>query len=364
MQRDDVVRWRMHRQHLWGGPLETPENAVRWLVAMQAQEFGPAKWSVAQRATGVSNVMMDQALASGRILRTHVLRPTWHFVVPADLRWLLTLTAPRVNVLNAYQYRALELDDALFARSHVLLAGAVEGGRHCTRAELAVVLRDGGIIASGLRLGYFLMRAELDAVLCSGAPRGKQQTYTSFDERVPPSGAVDPEAALAELTERYFASRGPATLKDYLRWSSLTVTDGKRGLDMVRSRLECEVIEGRTYWFATSSWRAPPSSGPSTQLPVVDLVQGYDECIMSYSESKDLIHRPEATAPVLSGTAVFTHAVLIDGRVIGHWRPVLTRRTVTIETQLYRPLSGVERLALDAAGERYGQFVELPVSVP
>lgn len=324
---------------------------------MQSQEFAYAKWSVAQRANSVGNAAMDQAFADGTILRTHVVRPTWHFVLPADIRWMLDLTAPRVNALNAYYYRELGLDDTVFAKSHALFAKALKGGRQLTRKELATILQRAGITASGLRLGYILMRAELDAVICSGALSGKQQTYALFDERVPQVKTLDRDEALAELTRRYFTSRGPVTLKDYVRWSSLNVAEGKSGLDMVKSQLEREVVNGRTYWFTASSPDAKRAS------PMIDLVQGYDEYVMSYSESKDVLHLSGATSGVPQGEAVFFHAILLDGQVIGHWRHSLKRNAAIVETYLYRPLVGAEAQALDVAVERYGRFMGVPVTI-
>ena len=342
----------MYSQRLWGTAFDAAEAVVGWLGALQAQEFPIAKWSVAQRARGVTDSAVDRAFADGAILRTHILRPTWHFVLPADIRWLLALSAPRVHALNASYYRKAELDRGLFARSEAALARALKR-RHLTRTELAVVLDRVGIRASGLRLAYILMHAELEAVICSGAPRGKQQTYASFDERVPPAKPLHRDEALAELTARYFTSRGPATVKDFARWCSLTVSDARAGVEMVAPRLQHEVVDGRTYWFAASSVRGEATS------PVVDLVQGYDECIMSYSESKDVLRLPAAADDL---PAPLTHAVLLDGLVVGHWRHVPKARPVTIETSMYRPLDRRETRTLDAAVERYGAFLGDPVT--
>jgi len=356
MRSAEIVRHRMHSQHLWGHPLESPEEVVRRLGALQAQEYAYAKWSVAQRAAGVDEAAMDQALAIGTILRTHLLRPTWHFVLPEDIRWLLKVSAPRVNALNAYYYRQHGLDDELFATSNATLANALEPGGHLTRKELAIALGRAGILASGPRLGMIMMRAELDAVICSGAPRGKQQTYALLDERAPEARTMDTDEALAELTRRYFTSRGPATLKDYLRWSSLTATEGKEGLYAIESELGREVIDGRTFWFVTPSYNA------KKLVNVVDLVQGYDECIMSYSESRDVLL---AGAAKLAGThkvQPFLHAILLDGRLIGHWKRSLERGSVAIETSFYRPLDRAEMAALDSALENYGRFVARPVA--
>ena len=242
MDAHEIARRRLYNQHLWGARCDSPEHVVSWLGAMQSQEFAYAKWSVAQRTNGAIDAAMDQALADGTILRTHVVRPTWHFVLPADIRWLLALTAPRVNALSAYYFRQLGLDDAVFRKTNALFSKVLRGGRQLTRTELATMVQRSGIAASGQRLGYILMRAELDAIICSGARRGKRQTYALFDERAPRAKRMRRDDALAELTRRYFVSRGPATLKDYVVWSSLTGAEGRIGLEMVRSRLEHDVI--------------------------------------------------------------------------------------------------------------------------
>jgi hypothetical protein len=357
MDTHEIARRRLYNQRLWGAPCDSPEHVVGWLSAMQSQEFAYAKWSVAQRTHGATNAAMDQALADGTILRTHVLRPTWHFVLPADVRWLLDLTAPRVNALSGYYYRQLGLDDAVFTKTNALFSKTLKGGRQLTRTEFAGILRRSGIAASGQRLGYILMRAELDAVIISGALRGKQQTYASFDERVPRAKVVRRDDALAELTRRYFVSRGPATLKDYLTWSSLTAAEGRIGLEMAQPHLEHEVVGGRTYWFAPSSPRAKRAS------PVVDLIQGYDEYVMSYRESKDVLQLPGRASTVLSGEPIYTHAILLDGHVAGHWKRVLSKSLVSIQTQLYRPLISAEVRALQAAVHRYGRFMGQPASL-
>jgi len=357
MKSEEIVRRRMHNQRLWGPAMDSPEDVVGWLAAMQSQEFALAEWAVARRARSVKKAAIDRAVANGTILRSHVMRPTWHFVLPADIRWLLELTRPRINALNAFIYRRFGLDDEVFAKTNAVIAHALHSGRHLTRKELASVLAGAGITASGLHLAFILMRAEVDAVICSGAPKGRQQTYARLEDRVPQAPSLNRKQALAELTRRYFTSRGPATLKDYLRWSSLTAADGRQGLEMVSSLLQQEVVGGRTYWFAQSE----PGAGPPS--PTIDLVQGYDECIMSYSESKDVLRLEGTSGPPPIGAAVFTHAILLDGRLLGHWRPVVGRGGVAIDAHFYRPLKGAEKDALEAAAQRYGRFVGLPITL-
>jgi hypothetical protein len=223
------------------------------------------------------------------------------------------------------------------------------GGVHLTRKEIGALLERSGIDATGLRLGYFLMRAELDALICSGARRGKQQTYALLEERAPDARTIDRDEALGELTRRYFTSRGPATVKDYARWSSLTISDCKKAVEIVGAELERSVIGDRTYWFA------PFALPAKRRVKVVDLVQVYDECLMGYSESRDVL-AGDAPAP----ENPYMHVVLLDGKPIGRWKRIETRAGVEIETALDRPMDGAETRALERAVERFGRFVGLP----
>lgn len=153
--------------------------------------------------------------------------------------------------------------------------------------------------------------------------------------------------ALAELTRRYFTSRGPATVRDFLRWSSLTAADARNGIAMVKPKLEHQVVDGWTYWFA------PSSSGASPATPVIDLVQVYDEYVMSYSESRDVLSAQSAAPEVRT----YADAILLDGQLIGNWKHVFQKNAATVETGLYRRLNGLEKRALESALERYVRFL-------
>src|SRR6266566_6659485 len=275
----DIAHRRLHNQHITRRMLETPQALVEWMGAVQAQDFAAAKWALGLRLPGVTDDDIEQAFTDGTILRTHVMRPTWHFVSPADIRWLLALTAPRVNAGNASWYRRLELDDALFIRSNAVLAKALQGGKQLTRAELVSVLQRAGIATDELqRFSYIIMRAELDGIVCSGARRGRQFTYALLDERAPQAMTLDRHEALAEVASRYFTSRGPATLQDFVWWSGLTVADARTGLEMVTSQLMHEVVDGQEYWFSTSTSPAKDLSQSVYLLP------NYDEYIVGYTD--------------------------------------------------------------------------------
>lgn len=357
MMLQDIARIRLHNQHLIGEPWATPEDVVRSLCAVQSQDYGGAKWGVAQRTVGATDADLDRLYDAGAILRTHVMRPTWHFVLPEDMRWLLALTAPRVRALLAHYDRKLELDNAVFARSHALLVDALRDASHRTRPELARVLNEGGIAASGQRLAHLLMHAELDAVICSGPWRGKQFTYALLDERIPATATVPRDEALATLTRRYLQSHGPATPQDFAWWSGLSVTDARRGIEMNAPHLLHETVEGKTHWFV------PPATVPALPAPVVHLLPNYDEHLIAYkgyTASFDPFRLAQQDAPV---NALTSHIVTLNGHVVGGWKRTVERNTVRIETTLLVPFAADERAALHAAAEAYGRFTGLPVSL-
>src|SRR3989442_8665844 len=161
----DIAHRRLHNQHITRRTLETPQALVEWLGAVQAQDFAAAKWALGLRLQGVKDDDIEQAFTDGAILRTHVMRPTWHFVSPADIRWLLALTAPRVHAANAHMYRKLDLDARICRRSDATLSKALEGGQHLTRAELRTVLQRHGIATGEERMAYLVMHAELEGVV-------------------------------------------------------------------------------------------------------------------------------------------------------------------------------------------------------
>jgi hypothetical protein len=296
-------------------------------------------------------VDIDAAYDAGRILRTHAMRPTWHFVTPADIRWLLRLTGPRVHVQNAYMYRRLGLDEATRQHCGAMVAAALEGGNHLTRKELAVLLQAAGIATEGFRMAYILMSAELDGVICSGPPRGRQHTYALLDERVPDAPGPTGEEAVAGLVLRYFTSHGPATVKDLRWWSSLTLADINTGIEMLGPQLQREVVGGVAYW------SIPQDDPPGIASPDVHLLQGYDEYLVGYSESKhvvDLAGRYQTLAP---GMTIPNGVLILDGQLTGHWKRTLRTGIVTFEVALYEPFDAAQMRALHAAGDAQAAFL-------
>lgn len=332
--------------------LATPAEVVASLGAVQAQDYLGALWSLGLRMRQATDDFVEQAFAEGSILRTHVLRPTWHFVVHSEIRWMQELTASRVKKLLAYMDRKLELDEALIARSGEVIANALQGGRQLTRAELGQALMVAGIAAEGQQLGQILMHNELDALVCSGPRRGKQFTYMLVEERAPHARHLSQEEALAELTQRYFTGHGPATVRDFAWWSGLTAAEVKAGLEMAKDSLECEEIEGQAYWFSD------PVAAPDRLLDEAHLLPTYDEFLVGYA-SFDQSRKQGWDA---RQSRLLMAPILIGGRVAGSWRRTLKKGEVVIETAPFRELNAVEREAVAAAGKHYGNFLQLTAS--
>ncbi|HXL86761.1 MAG TPA: winged helix DNA-binding domain-containing protein [Gemmatimonadaceae bacterium] len=356
MPKPDIARQRLINHGLVKPTLKTASEVVARLGAVQAQDYGASKWGIAQRTDGLTDVRIEKEVDDGTIVRTHVLRPTWHFVVAADIGWMLALTAPRVHAANAHWYRWLEVDDAVARRSRTVLTKALRDGKHLTRAELGEALTRAKIqVSSPVRLACIVMRAELDGVICSGARRGKQFTYALLEERVAKPTALEHDAALFELARRYFMTRGPATVDDFAWWSGLTKADAKRGVEGAATHLEHESIEGRSYWFPVAERTVRASSSLTHLLP------NYDEYFIGFKDRSAFSVRLTSSGVKPRTDALSGHILIVNGQIVGGWRRTLVRRTVVVEPKPLIRLSETERRSVGVAARRFGRFLALPV---
>ena len=354
----DITHVRLHKQLISQRLFDKPVDVVQWMGAVQAQDFAAAKWAVGLRMSDATDNDIEQAFTDGTILRTHVMRPTWHFVSPTDIRWLLTLTAPRVYPAIAYYDRQLELDDATFQKSNTALIKALQGGKQLTRTELASTLQQIGIAAeNGQRMTQLMMHAELDGIVCSGARRSKQFTYALLDERVPQTKALDHDEALAELVKRYFTSHGPATMQDFMWWSGLTGVETKMGLEMNASQLFHESVNGQIYWFTESTPFAQDTS------PTAYLLPNYDEYTVSYKDRSAVLDMSHANKFAARDSILFNHVIVLNGQVVGTWKRTLTKNAVFIILSPFTALNEAETHAVAIAAEQYGAFLGLSVNV-
>jgi hypothetical protein len=355
-----IAARRLDASGLLATRFNTPEEVVGWFGCVQSQDYAGASWGIGQRlGPGVTAADVDAAFDAGRILRTHAMRPTWHFVLPADIRWVLALTSHRVHRLNAPYARRNGLEPAELARGADVMANALRGGTFLTRQELGGVLEAAGIAMGDMRLMLLVMHAELEGVICSGPRRGKQFTYALLDERAPATRSLTREEALAELTRRYFTSHGPAQPRDFAWWSGLTIADATEGLALAGAAVVRESIAGADWWWAPPAGGEPrlPDGGP-----LVQLLPNYDEYFGSHRD-----HEPTFDPSMLGERWVeevfAAHLVFIDGMAVGGWKRELRPREVVVRPEVLIRLDAPQQAALERAAAAYGAFVGLPARV-
>jgi hypothetical protein len=352
----DIASERLTRTFLAGSPWKTAREVVRALGAVQSQDYDGAKWAVGQRSTATDEAI-EREFTSGAILRTHVLRPTWHFVDPLDIRWMLKLTGPRVARIMSTYDRKFGLSETVYKKSIRTFAKSLRDNNYLTRVELKerlarVVKFDTLDVQRMMRL---VMRAELDGVICSGPRRGKQFTYALLDERAPAVPVRDRDEDLLDLTMRYFNARSPATAHDFGWWSGLVMGDVKRGIDLAGKQLERVDIDGKTYWRAGAIPDAPP--------PSAHLLPNYDEFFIGYRDRGAIGKRLGHIDPVTGGSTLIAHVFALDGQLVGGWKRTIDSKTVTVEAKLLTRLSSGERGRLMDAIARYEAFVQRKAKV-
>ena len=307
---------------------------AKWGVGLRLSSSGASSGGGFSEA-GFSDAAIDAAFNAGTILRTHVLRPTWHFVLPCDIGWMLRLSAPRIRGFSKPYHRQLEIDAAVLRRSRKVISKALQDGAFMTRVEIAALLKKAKIDTSDIRMNFLMMDAELEGLICSGPRRGKQFTYTLIASRV--AGALDfsGDAALGELARRFFLSHGPATVYDLAWWGGMTVGDAKRGLEAGKGALECAVIDGKEYW-SGGTFAAP--------MPAVLLLPAFDELTVAYKDRSAILPAEYEKASSYGLKPV----VVVDGRIVGIWR----RGKGKVELELFEK---VGRL-VEQEVKRYGEF--------
>ena len=352
MVRDlDIARWRLRTQHLVAPYAPSAGEAVGSLLAVQAENPGQAAWAVAARTPDPDQAGLAALLDDGAVLRTHVLRPTWHFVRAEDIGWLLELTSPRIRPVTGRQLRdAHGLDERAVDQAVTAVLQVLARRGHLTRAQLADELREVGVQGSGQLLMLLLADAELQGLICSGRVAGGEHTYALMEERVPAPRRLGRPEALAELARRYFTGHGPATERDLAYWASLTLTDVRAGLQQVRDQLESFQHDGRTFWHAPGEAPAGPQS------PGGHLLQILDETYRGYQDSRWLL---DAAGIVPRSRETAIGMALVDAQLVAGMRRVIARDAVQFDLRPHRDLAPAELGSLEQAARRYGDYLGL-----
>ena len=365
MKRSDLPRLRLANQLLAGSRARAVADVVRHLGAMQAQDFGQSLWAVGARLAGGTVTDVERALAGGEVVRSWPLRGTIHLTAAEDLRWMTALCAPRRVAADARRLAELELSEDDVARAADLALAAFDAFGDDSgllgRDELTAAFEAGGIATTGQRGYHLLWRLAQQCLICIGPMRGSRQTFALLDAWVPPPGSTagspaeepDRDAAVTRLATRFATSRGPVTAHDLARWSGLTVTDCRRGLQ--QSGLPATDLDGERYW-------APDVPGPAPRgWREPRLLAGFDEYLIGYRGRDEIIDPADAAKVVPGGNGVFAPMLVVDGRIVGTWRRTVTRRGLTVRVT---PFGGaaVTAGALDPQVERYRRFLGLPAA--
>ena len=350
-----IAQLRLQRQRIAGGKFESPEQAVSWFGAMQAQDYAAALWAIGLRTRGATQASVEQAIAEGRIVRTWPMRGTLHFLAAEDVRWMLALMAPRVIASNkARLQREFGLDDAVLARCRAALVKAMRDGQRLTRGEVYATLERAGIANVRQRGIHITGRLAQEGLLCLGPRADKQPTFVLLDQWVPDNRMMEREQALAELARRYFHSHGPATVQDFAWWSGLTVKDVQLAIELAAADLVQEIIDGRLY---LHSGQEPESEAETAGDP--RLLPAFDEYLVAYKDRSEAVEA-RFSKQVMGINGLFNAGIVIDGRIVGTWKRGVDKQGAMIELNPFRALLKKELKALERCTRRYGEFMGLP----
>jgi hypothetical protein len=353
----NISYFRLANQQIGITNFHTVKDIVTWMGAMQAQDYLMAKWAIGIRMPGATDKIVETAIDKGEIIRTHLLRPTWHFVSASDIHWMLELTAPQIKTSLKTRQKQLGLTGPLLSQCNSIIEKALTDGKHLTRDELKIELERAKIF-TGERLSHIMFWAEMEGLVCSGASKNGKQTYTLLSEWVPKTKSLSKEEALASLAKRYFTSHGPATLQDFTWWSGLSVGNAKNALELVNPHFISETIDGKIYWF---SYGIPV---PARLDELVYVLPAYDEFIISYKD-RIAVLSPAENKKAISDNGIFRPVIIINGQAVGIWKRTIKKDQVVIETNFFKS-SGAKKLPKDAiakAFQGYGKFLGLKVEI-
>ncbi|MFZ1289262.1 MAG: winged helix DNA-binding domain-containing protein [Melioribacteraceae bacterium] len=354
MNHSEIASLRILNQQLIDSNFTDAEKLVDYFAAIQGQEYIQTKWGIGLRIPPLTDDEIEAEINSGKIVRTHLLRPTWHLVNSKDIKWLLMLTAPRVQQINLSRYNQLELDIKILKNCNLIIEKILSGGNELTRNEIRDLLNQKKINTDEQRLPYILMNAELCGIICSGKPKGKNQTYALIDERCKNSFKLEKDEALKELTKRYFVSRGPATIYDFSTWSGLTITDCKKGIEINKNNLRNFVLDNFEYYFSIESAQIKLKN-EFILLPLYDeMIFGYKyrDSLFQYTNSKNI-----------KVDLSYKNAVIYNNQIIGFWKRTINKKNIQTEFEFFNKLSRRQIIILEKAISRFGEFYNKEILV-
>ncbi|WP_074107605.1 winged helix DNA-binding domain-containing protein [Paenibacillus helianthi] len=351
----DIADRRLANQFIHSSASMEPEEVVRRLGALQAQDYLQAVWAIGLRTPSATLAQVERAVAERKIALTWTLRGTIHFVPPEDVKWLLQLCAPRLLRQAVRRMEQLELDEKTLGRARKIIYNALKNGGSLRRPDVLALLEAEGIRTGGQRGYHILWHSAYNGLICFGPRSGKQQTFVLLDQWVEHSRELSFEESLSELALRYFTAHGPATVQDFAWWAGLTLTEARAGLDAVKSKLETGVFSGTEYWSPASSRGHMPIASE------VHLLPGFDEYILGYGDRSAVLEPETAPLIVPGNNGVFLPTIAAGGQIIGTWKRTVKTKGVDLKFSPFTKLAQDQEERLMLAAERYASFLGLPV---
>lgn len=352
----NIPQQRLTNQHIAAQSLTTPQSVLEWFAGIQGQDYLAGKWAIALRMPQASDADIERAVTEKTIIRAWLMRGTLHYLSASDLGWMLALLSPRMTENMARAYRDTNLDEATLQRTNKLITELFQADQDLDRTSIIQHIQAHGIDTTGQRAAYMLQRAALDGFICRGISRGSNSTYMRVDPALLHTPYTRDEA-LTELARRYFTSRAPATLKDFVWWSGLLTADARQGLDSIAHELNAHTIDGKTYWMPKTN-PPIPTDAPSTYL-----LPPFDEYLLGYQDRTDVLERQYFDRIVPGGNGIFNAIIVMDGQVVGIWRRAFKKNKVIITAETFAPFTADQRESFAQAAQAYGTFHNLPVEV-
>jgi hypothetical protein len=353
----DITMLRLRQLQITTHQFTSPGDLMRYLGAMQAQDYQAALWAIGARLPGITRHDVEQAIVDRQIVRTWPMRGTLHFVPAEDAKWMVQLMAPRIVSSQAARRRQLNITDELVTECGILITNILRGNKILTRKALLAELEKQDITTANQRGIHILWELAQRGVLCFGPYEDKQPTFVLLDEWVPHSIALEGQVAIQEMVRRYFISHGPATIKDFVAWTRLTVTDTKAALASLSAELTTVQVEGTEYWLARNHEQ------PIVTSCDVHLLPGYDEYMLGYRDRSAMLEAAHAQKVVPGGNGVFLPIIVIDGQIRGIWKRITTTRKTTITLLPFSTMTTKELAATEQAAQRYAGFIKQPTEV-
>jgi hypothetical protein len=346
-----ISKTRLISQKIASTEFKTPSEIVGWMGAMQAQDYAMAKWAIGVRLTDPTEKIIDSPIDKGEILRIHVLRPTWHFVSADDIYWMLQLSAPKIKSSLRSRHSQLELTESVISKTRSIIEKTLSKEISLTRDELANEFLKAGLRTDENRLSHILFRSELDGIICSGPIKRNKLTYALLQERVPVKKELSKDESLAELARRYFNSRCPATLEDFIWWSNLTNKDARKALEMIKSDFFQETTGSIKYLFPNSF------SKPTLEKISIALLPAYDEFLISYRDRSSSLSGVNNKRTV-SDNGIFYPTIVINGQVAGIWKRTFKKNKIIVTSVFFKPPDDSVIRKLTGKVRDFGRFLE------